>query len=159
MSLQDDEELFDTPSRILTLTRNEALYLDDSLTMKLETNQGDIFSTMRPLIATAQLPAPVDLIEKIANAVLYTLDIENRGQEAEILVNDGDLYCLRELAQSYIRIGDEPVGFNLKKKIYTALFGTEYTLGRQLEDVLEGFTSAPRINNVRVTPTPEDEKN
>ena len=123
MSLQDDEELFDTPSRILTLTRNEALYLDDSLTMMLETNQGDIFSTMRPLIATAQLPAPVDLIEKIANAVLYTLDIENRGQEAEILVNDGDLYCLRELAQSYIRIGDEPVGFSLKRKVCDLLYG------------------------------------
>ena len=52
-------------------------------------------------------------------------------------------------------MGDEPVGFNLKKKIYTALFGTEYNLGRQLEDVLEGFTSQP---NVSMTPTTEDEK-
>ena len=155
MTLDNDEELFDSPSRVLTLTRNEALYLDDSLTMMLETAQGDVYSTMRPLTASAQLPAPVDLIEKIANAVLYTLDIENRGQEAEILVNDGDLYCLRELAQSYVRVGDEPVGFNLKKKNYTALFGTEYNLGRHLEDVLEGFTSQA---NVSMTPTTEDEK-
>ena len=149
------EDDVDEQTHPIFMTHNEVMFIDDSLTMMLETAQGDVYSTMRPLTASAQLPAPVDLIEKIANAVLYTLDIENRGQEAEILVNDGDLYCLRELAQSYVRVGDEPVGFNLKKKIYTALFGTEYNLGRQLEDVLEGFTSQP---NVSMTPTTEDEK-
>ena len=141
MTQQPDDETFDTPTKPVYLTRNEALYLDDSLTMMLESPEGAIpFATMRPMAPSLCVPAPVDLIEKIANAVLYTLDIENAGKEARIDVNDGDLYCLREVAQSYVQVGGEPVGFNLKKKIFLALYGAEYFMGRQLEDVLDSFT-------------------
>ena len=139
--MYDDKEFFDNPTKILTLTRNEAIYIDDSLTMMLETSQGEgMFSTMRPMIATAQLPAPVDLIEKIAIAVLYTIDKENDGMEAEVSVSEGDLYCLRELAQSYVCVGGEQVGYNLKLKIYNSLYGTEYHDTQQLKDVLGTFT-------------------
>ncbi|GIT44069.1 MAG: hypothetical protein Ct9H300mP11_20050 [Chloroflexota bacterium] len=34
-----------------------------------------MFSAMRPLVASAQIPAPLDLIEKIAVAVLFTMDV------------------------------------------------------------------------------------
>ena len=107
----------------------------------LEQPHGEgIFSTMRPMVANAQLPAPVDLIEKIAIAVLYTTDVENDGEAAEISVTDGDLYCRREVAQSYICIGEEQVGYNLKRKIYKALYGAEYNVSQQLKEVLETFT-------------------
>ena len=145
MTQQPDDETFDTPTKPVYLTRNEALYLDDSLTMMLESPEGSIpFATMRPMATSLCVPAPVDLIEKIANAVLFTLDVDNAGKEALIEVNDGDLYCLREVAQSYIQVGGEPVGFNLKKKIFLALYGAEYFMGRQLEDVLDSFTPSFR---------------
>lgn len=140
--MYDEPELFDGPLKTLTLTLREAIYIDDCLTMMLEQPHGEgIFSTMRPMVATAQLPAPVDLLEKIAIAVLYTTDIENDGKSSEISVTDGDLYCLREIAQSYVCVGGERVGYNLKRKIYKALYGAEYNISQQLKDVLETFTS------------------
>lgn len=138
---ETDDELFNTPEKVLKLTRNEALFIDDSLTMMLDGSDGGMmFSAMRPLVATAQIPAPLDLIEKIAVAVLFTMDDDNVGILAEVNLNDGDLLCLREICQSYVKIGEEPVGYNLKRKIYMALYGTEYKLGRQLDDVLGAFT-------------------
>ena len=83
--------------------------------------------------------------------------VDYKGTLAEVNLNDGDLLCLREICQSYIRIGEEPVGYNLKRKIYMALYGTEYKLGRQLDDVLGAFTpdrgSIPHPSSSR----PEDE--
>ena len=143
----DDNELFDTPTKALSLNRNEALYIDDSLTMMLDNSSGEsFFGTMRPMVPTANMPAPVDLIEKIATAVLFTADPNNNGQEAEVMLNDGDLYCLRELSQSYIKIGEEHVGYNLKIKIYNALLGSEYKLTKELEDVLNTFSPPKDVN-------------
>ena len=155
---ETEDELFNTPEKVLELTRKEALYIDDSLTMMLDGSDGGMmFSAMRPLVASASIPAPLDLIEKIAVAVLFTMDDDNEGTLAEVNLNDGDLLCLREICQSYIRIGEEPVGYNLKRKIYMALYGTEYKLGRQLDDVLGAFTpdrgSIPHPSSSR----PEDE--
>ena len=158
MTLQNEEDDFDSILKPLYLTRNEALYLDDSLTMMLDATEGAVpFATMRPMAPSLCVPAPVDLIEKVANAILFTLDRENEGKEARIDVNDGDLYCLREVAQSYVRVGDEPVGFNLKKKIFLALFGAEYFLGRQLEDVLDSFTPFYKDTPTSVIRSGEDE--
>jgi len=156
--LEHEEELFNTPTRVLKLNRNEALYIDDSLTMMLDVAEGNImFAAMRPLVATANVPAPLDLIEKIAVAVLFTMDDNNIGHEAEVNLNDGDLLCLREICQSYIRIGEEPVGYNLKRKVYTALYGTEYRLGRQLDDVLGSFTPTKDPFSHPLLSHPEDE--
>ena len=158
MANEIEDELFNTPEKMLKVSRNEALFIDDSLTMMLDAADGGLmFSAMRPLAATAQIPAPLDLIEKIAVAVLFTMDENNEGVLAEVNLNDGDLLCLREICQSYIKVGDEPVGYNLKRKIYMALYGTEYKLGRQLDDVLGAFTqdreSIPHPSSSR----PEDE--
>jgi|TARA_R110000824_G_scaffold398554_1_gene602714 hypothetical protein len=158
MTLQHDDEAFDSILKPLYLTRSEALYLDDSMTMMLESTEGAIpFATMRPMASSLCVPAPVDLIEKIANAVLFTLDVENEGEEARINVNDGDLYCLREVAQSYIMVGTEPVGFNLKKKIFLALYGAEYFMGRQLGDVLDSFTPSTKDTPTSVSLGGEEE--
>ena len=127
---------------MLKLTPNEALFIDDNLTVMIDDSDGEImFSAMRPLVASANVPAPLDLIEKIAVAVLFTMDDNNAGTLAEVNLNDGDLLSLRELCQSYVKIDDEPVGYNLKRKIYMALYGNEYNLRKQLDDVLEAFTT------------------
>ena len=119
------ETLSNYEGKILSLTRNEALYIDDSLSMIIESQPGDErLTTVRPLSHSAGLPAPVDLLEKIGMAVLFTTDLDNEGEEADIPVSDTDLYMLREITHSYIKIGEEPVGYNLKRKVYALLYET-----------------------------------
>ena len=137
MELEEHEDIEECEElKDLILTHNEALYLDDSLTMMLE-REGDYgFTTMRPLIASASLPAPVNLIEKIAKAILFTGDDNNQGMPATVAVNDGDLYLLRELTQSYIKVGGEFVGYNLKRKVYELLYGDSYQKDKQVDAML-----------------------
>ena len=73
-----EHEEFEEELKALTLTHNEALYLDDSLTVMLERDGDYGFTTMRPLLPSASLPAPVTLIEKIAKALLFNLDDNNQ---------------------------------------------------------------------------------
>jgi len=133
MHEHDDDELFDPDEddtyKSFKLTRNEALYLDDTCTLMVDPHphdaRGDIHGAspmgMRPPIFSAGVMVPYDLIEKIGYAVLYTTDEGNQGEDAEIQVSMTDLLVLREVAQSFIKIGDEPVGFNLKRKVAKAL--------------------------------------
>ena len=121
----DPETLSNYEGKILSLTRNEALFIDDSLSMIIESQPGDErLTTVRPLSHSAGLPAPVDLLEKIGMAVLFTTDLDNEGEEADIPVSDTDLYMLREITHSYIKIGEEPAGYNLKRKVYALLYET-----------------------------------
>ena len=90
----------------------------------------------------------LDLIEKITYAVLYTTDDANRGKEAKVEVTEEDIYTLREIAQSYIKVGNEMVGFNLKRKLYTLLH-KEYTSDAEWESLLASFDSREgRIQNI-----------
>ena len=158
MTTIEDDELFNTNEKVLTLTPNEALFIDDSLTMMIDAADGaTMFSAMRPLVASAQIPAPLDLIDKIAVAVLFTMDENNEGLLAEVNLNDGELLYIREICQSQVKIRQEPVGYNLKRKIYFALYGAEYQLRRQLDDVLETFTSEKRVIQNPSSSCPEDE--
>ena len=70
--LQEGKEM------ILSLSRNETLFLDDSLTLLVEKDGTGLITTMRPLSPSANAPAPVTLIDKIGMAVLFTTD-ENNG--------------------------------------------------------------------------------
>ena len=59
------------------MTHNEVLFLDDSLTMMIEKDGlQESITTMRTMMPTAYLPAPVTLIDKMAMAVLRITDPE-----------------------------------------------------------------------------------
>ena len=132
-----DEYLPDIQDKILELTRNELLYIDDNLSMLVEKDLGDSsLGTVRPLAHTAGLPAPVELLEKLGVGILFTTDPANTGKPAPIPVSDTDLYMLRELAISYIKVGTEPVGFNLKCKIAKLLFEKSYQQGKTADRLL-----------------------
>ena len=111
--------------KIIFLTRAEALFLDDALTVMTdrETLMGIV--GMRPLGPSAMMSAPPDLIERIGMAILLTTS-SDAIKEAALEVDDQELYLLRECAQSTIKFDDEPVGFNLKRKIYLALLEDNY---------------------------------
>ena len=124
----------------ISLSRNEALYLDDCLSLMIEREPMDhgmsMTTTMRQVLPSAQLGVPIELIDKIALAVLHTTDYDNRGREHKIKCIASELYLLREVSQSYIKIGQEPVGFNLKRKIYQALFQNQYDAGQKLAKLI-----------------------
>lgn len=108
------------------LTRNEALFLDDSFTLMIEQEVEDFkIKAMRPVQMTAALAVPMELMEKVGKAVLYTTHPNNIDKEYETSFDLSELLMIREVASSYIKIGEEPVGFNLKRKVCSILYGDE----------------------------------
>ena len=117
----EDEDLEEDLHPIY-MTRNEVLFLDDSLTMMIENEGQSAVTTMRVMMPSAYLPAPVSLIDKLAMAVLRIADPENVAGGTVVHLNDTDIYMLREICHSYCKVGREYVGYNLKRKLYLALY-------------------------------------
>ena len=119
------------------MTRNEVLFLDDSLTMMLE-KEGpqETITTMRVMMPSAYLPAPVTLIDKLGMAVLRITDPDALEAGTVIHLNDTDVYMLREICHSYCKVGREYVGYNLKRKLYLALYADTYNRDKQVDRLL-----------------------
>lgn len=124
-----EEHDHDEKELIFSLSRNEALFLDDSLTLMVEREGDDqrIYS-MRPVQMTAGLAVPLDLMDKIGKAIVYTTKPENLGKEYSFAVDITELFMLREVSSSFIRIGEELVGYNLKRKVCNLLYDEELEL-------------------------------
>ena len=144
--LEDEEE-----RHTMSVSRNEALFLDDSFTLLIQRDPDEYGITlMRPVQMTAGLGIPMELMEKIGKAVLYTTDSRNLGKEYKFKVTISDLFMIREVSSSFVRVGDEPVGFNLKRKVCDLLYG----------DSLEKESSDERLStllqdvNINLTPKP-----
>ena len=151
-------ELHSGDSFILTLSHNELLYLDDCLTLMIEREyenpmeSGTHSATMRNILPTAPLAVPIELVEKIGMGVLYVTDEDNVGKDAEIEFDIPELYMLREITQSYIKVGNEPVGFNIKRKLYKAMYAKKYEDIKQLDRIITDYntTASPdkRLHSV-----------
>lgn len=123
--------------RTITFNRDELLYIDDNLTMMLERGTvADNFVTVRPVQATAGLPSPVELLDKIGMAILQVTDEDLNITEATLQVTATDLYMLREIAKSTLKINGVYVGLILKKKIYSVLYEVEHGRDKLVEKLL-----------------------
>ena len=111
--------------KTLMITKAEALYLDDVFTMLTFPEEKISLSGVRPITPSAMGVAPPDLIERIGMAVLLTT-ADDGIAEAELMVDEGELYLLREVANTNVKFLDEMVGFNLKRKVYMALLEDSY---------------------------------
>tara|TARA_R110002110_G_C13049687_1_gene680757 strand:- start:65 stop:601 length:537 start_codon:yes stop_codon:yes gene_type:complete len=139
--------------RVLPLTKYEALYLSDSVTLLLQhetDNKGRVEIPARGLVSSASVSVPMDLIQRIGLSVLLSTDTENKSGIAEIVVNVSELYLLRECCQSFITHGNEPVGYNLIRKIYKLLLHKELTDRAILDNILSDIEinlddSPPRV--------------
>ena len=130
-----EEELFP-----ITMTRNEILFLDDNMTMLIE--KGDFsnaVTTMRMLVPSATLPAPISLIEKIGLGVLQTTDLEQDSSEVVVHLDATEIYMLREICYSYSKVGREQVGYNLKRKFYKALYREQYDRELNVDKLLNSI--------------------
>ena len=64
-------------------------------------------------------------MDKIGKAVVYTTKAENQGKEYSFPIDLTELFMIREVASSFIKIGEEPVGYNLKRKVCALLYDDE----------------------------------
>ena len=124
---------------VISVTRNEALFLEDSVTLMVETSPETLnIRPLRPIspITNGGVPAPMELIQKLGKAVLYTADLENRNKEYKLFLEEFELLILREVCHSLAKFGSELVGFSLKKKIYSALFQKDLEMEQQVNKLL-----------------------
>ena len=122
----------------LALSRNEALYLSDNVTLMIERDHDEtiLIGSMRNVAPTAPLPVPIEIIEKLGMAILYTTDSDNEGKDYIGTFDVNELYLLREIAQSFVKINDEQVGYNLSRKIYKAILQDKYEQDKILNSLL-----------------------
>ena len=122
--MHNDEE-FDQ-EKTLTLTKNELIFLSDSVTLTLEhfNENGRVHMPARQLMPSAKVPVPIELIHTIGMGLLIASDPKNNTQTAEVSFAIADLYLLRECCQPFSKINDEYVGYNLLKKVYSAILQT-----------------------------------
>ena len=133
------------PIKRITVTRNELLYIDDSVTMLIEP-EANLPLPFRPLSNQASVAIPANLMDKIGQAILDTVDTH----ETHIDLFISELYMLRELCLSYVKYGTEPVGFNLKKKVYKALLDKEVSsedmlVDEHIENLLANVDMYPKL--------------
>ena len=133
------------PIKRITVTRNELLYIDDSVTMLIEP-EANLPLPFRPLSNQASVAIPANLMDKIGQAILDTVDTH----ETHIDLFISELYMLRELCLSYVKYGTEPVGFNLKKKVYKALLDKEVSsedmlVDEHIENLLANVEMFPKL--------------
>jgi len=141
--------------KTLMITKAEALYLDDVFTMLTFPEERISISGVRPITPSAMGVAPPDLIERIGMAVLLTT-ADNGITEAELEVDEGELYLLREVANTNVKFLDEMVGFNLKRKIYMALLEDSYKESLQfaklMKDMEENSTVSRNKAKIKYNP-------
>ena len=131
-----DDEL-DEETHAIQMTHNEIMFLDDSLTMMIERDPiHESVTTMRAMMPSAYLPAPVTLLDKVGLAVLDITDPDSNQQETIIYLNDSEIYMLREICHSYCKIGREQVGYNLKRKLYLALYNDSSAKNKVVDNLL-----------------------
>ena len=133
---------FDDSEKEIRLTRNEALYLSDNVTLMIERDITEAMhiGSMRNVAPSAPLPVPVELIDKIGMALLYTTDSDHLGKEYKGMFDFNELYLLREIAQSFVKVGNEQVGYNLQRKIYSALLEDKYQENKKFDRLLDTNT-------------------
>ena len=119
------------------MTHNEVIFIDDSLTMMIARDmEHEAVTSMRPLMPTAKLASPVDLLDKMGIAVLRVTDPECVDRGTTVHLNESEIYMLREICHSYCKVGDEYVGYNLKRKLYTVLYRDAYATDKTASKLL-----------------------
>ncbi len=125
-SMDEEDSKTREKTKILSLSLKESMVLDDQLTVIINSSSFSGYTTHRGIAGQAGVPATCELLEKIGFAILFGLNPENNLEEALIEVSYDELMILREVSSSYINVGDDNVGCDLKKKIYLLLLEDRY---------------------------------
>ena len=116
-----DDEINMEETKMINLTKNEVLFIDDACTMLIEP-EINLPLPYKPLHRGGSIAVPVSFIEKIGMGVLVTETEANIDIEFDL----GELLMIREACLTTSKYGKEEVGLSIKKKIYKALLGKEW---------------------------------
>jgi len=148
----------------IDVTRNEALFMSDSMTriVKIPDGWEGGSLTLRSTSQSAFIVAPESLMIKVGRAIAFLTKTElmerkvecfsqvemvevevNKGKTYSLVLEEYEAWLLWEVAQSYLKVGDAPVGYNIKKKLSKVMYGeaVEFeSMAKLLDDVnMEGF--------------------
>ena len=114
---------------IINLTKGELCLIDDSLTLlHPKSGEADEYPPniiYRVLLPSASSAAPMELLDCIGAALLEahekSIGMEERSPEVSLDISEEYLWLIREIANTNIMFGKEPVGYNIKIKVHQAL--------------------------------------
>ena len=106
--------------KILIVSSRELLSIDESLSLLVTKSEFEGAVTLRPLAPGAVIGCSIDLIVKVAEAVLKMSEDPDEPKDRELEVSDVDLFVLREVAVSLVSL-DESLSLALRRKIYELL--------------------------------------
>jgi hypothetical protein len=162
LSKSDKDKIYE-----IEVTRNEALFMSDSMTRIVRIPDGWDGGgiTLRSTAQSAFIVAPESLMVKIGRAIAFLTKTElmerkadygdhfsqvemvevevNKGKTYSLVIEEYEAWLLWEVAQSYLKVGDAPVGYSIKKKLAKVMYGeaVEFeSVAKLLDDVnMEGF--------------------
>ena len=110
---------------IIHFTKGELCLIDDSFTL-LHSRGGEedpsklIYRVLAPSASTA---APMELLDSIGAALLEAHEKADIEEDVEVSLDLSEeyLWMIREIANTNIVFGKEPVGYSLKIKVHQAL--------------------------------------
>ena len=110
---------------IIHFTKGELCLIDDSFTL-LHSRGGEedpsklIYRVLAPSASTA---APIELLDSIGAALLEAHEKTDAKKDVEVSLDLSEeyLWMIREIANTNIVFGKEPVGYSLKIKVHQAL--------------------------------------
>ena len=95
-SFQSEQEFVEQLDavKMIALTRAEALFLSDSMTLLLEHDKDDKSFQIpaRSLKASASVPVSLEMITRVGLAVLLTTDPKNQSRMAEMPIAVSELF-------------------------------------------------------------------
>lgn len=114
--------------KVLELTFEELLYIDDSLTLGIDALEFKGVLPIRIPDREKCVVAHLGMICKIGTYLNKFIELEDDLYDSalETLFSDSELFLLREIAQSNLEFNKKNVGLSLKLKINNALFQKKY---------------------------------
>ena len=139
------QEQIAAEEKTIIISKNEALYLNDSLTLLIAhpTNQQSLSIPVRGIQGNAGFAADDVLILKLGEVILDITNPANKTGFGELTLSIEELFLIRECCQSYILFNEEPVGYNLMKKIYKALLEEDIEEKQKFNNLLSDVNMNP----------------
>ena len=100
--MSDNEKNYkisEVENRIINLTLYELLFIDDAITLMIDSRDLEHMFPLKPQIRLSLVAVPIDLIDKIGNGILEHMRMNKpSSQTIPIKISEMELYMLREIS-------------------------------------------------------------
>ena len=112
---------------IIHFTKGELCLIDDSLTLlhrkSRDSEEYPPKIIYRLLVPSASTAAPIELLDSVGAALLEAHEKAEMDEDVGVALDLSEeyLWLIREISNTNIVFGQEPVGYNIKIKVHQAL--------------------------------------